>query len=171
MLTREVRGLVDEKYQDDIDVVTHAFGAAVYGWAKSTLLCALITGVASWLCFLILGIPYSVVLGFLCGILYFVPYIGPMVSCAIVAIIALFVSPLVCLISIVVNMVINNVIGNIIYTAQTLSNGTWRVVGVSFVQDIITDSLREIAQLLGAAAIAIVAATLAVSVLFSNVWR
>ena len=114
VLTREVRGLVDEKYQDDIDVVTHAFGTAVYGWAKSTLLCALITGVASWLCFLILGIPYSVVLGFLCGILYFVPYIGPMVSCAIVAIIALFVSPLVCLISIVVNMVINNVIGNII---------------------------------------------------------
>ena len=114
VLSREVRGLVDDKYQDDIDVVTNAFGTAVYGWAKSTLLCALITGVASWLCFLILGIPYSVVLGFLCGILYFVPYIGPMVSCAIVAIIALFVSPLVCIISIVVNMVINNVIGNII---------------------------------------------------------
>ena len=88
VLSREVRGLVDDKYQDDIDVVTNAFGTAVYGWAKSTLLCALITGVASWLCFLILGIPYSVVLGFLCGILYFVPYIGPMVSCAIVAIIA-----------------------------------------------------------------------------------
>ncbi len=105
---------MDDKYQDDIDVVTNAFGTAVYGWANSTLLCALITGVASWLCFLILGIPYSVVLGFLCGILYFVPYIGPMVSCAIVAIIALFVSPLVCIISIVVNMVINNVIGNII---------------------------------------------------------
>lgn len=114
VLSREVRGLVDDKYQDDIDVVTNAFGTAVYGWAKSTLLCALITGVASWLCFLILGIPYSVVLGFLCSILYFVPYIGPMVSCAIVAIIALFVSPLVCIISIVVNMVINNVIGNII---------------------------------------------------------
>lgn len=114
VLSREVRGLVDDKYQDDIDVVTNAFGTAVYGWAKSTLLCALITGVASWLCFLILGIPYSVVLGFLCGILYFVPYIGPMVSCAIVAIIALFVSPLVCIISIVINMVINNVIGNIV---------------------------------------------------------
>ena len=59
--------------------------------------------------------------------------------------------------------------GNTIYTVQTLSSGSWRVVGVSYVQDIITDSLREIAQLLGAAAIAIVAATLAVSVLFSRV--
>ena len=113
-LSREVRGLIDEKYQSDIDVVSNAFGTAVYGWAKSTIICAFITGVASWLCFLILGIPYSVVLGFLCGILYFIPYIGPMVSCIIVALIALFVSPLVCIISIVVNMVINNVIGNII---------------------------------------------------------
>ena len=63
----------------------------------------------------------------------------------------------------------SHVIGTMIYTVQTLTSGNWRVVGVSFVQDIITDSLREIAQLLGAAAIAIVAATLAVSVLFSRV--
>lgn len=113
-ITRELRSLVSKKYQNDVDVITHAFGTAVYGWAKSTILCALITGVASWLAFLILGIPYSVVLGFLCGILYFIPYIGPMVSCAIVAIIALFVSPLVCIISIVVNVVINNIVGNVI---------------------------------------------------------
>ena len=114
VITRELRGLVSEKHQNDVDVVSHAFGTAVYGWAKSTILCALITGVTSWLAFLILGIPYSVVLGFLCGILYFIPYIGPMISCAAVAVIALFVSPLVCIISIVVNMVINNVVGNII---------------------------------------------------------
>ncbi len=63
----------------------------------------------------------------------------------------------------------SHVIGNIIYTAQTLSNGTWRVVGVSFVQDIITDSLREISQLLMIAGLAIALATLAVSVLFSRV--
>lgn len=63
----------------------------------------------------------------------------------------------------------SHVIGTMIYTVQTLTSGNWRVVGVSFVQDIITDSLREIAQMLGAAAIAIVAATLAVSVLFSRV--
>jgi len=63
----------------------------------------------------------------------------------------------------------SHVVGTMIYTVQTLTNGNWRVVGVSFVQEIITDNLREIAQMLAAAAIAIVAATLAVSVLFSRV--
>ena len=56
-----------------------------------------------------------------------------------------------------------------IYTVQTLASGSWRVVGVSFVQDIITDSLHEIARLLVIAAIGIIAATLAISVLFSRV--
>ena len=63
----------------------------------------------------------------------------------------------------------SHVIGTMIYTVQTLSSGSWRVVGVSFVQEIITDNLREIARLLALAAIAIVAATLAVSFLFSRV--
>lgn len=113
-ITRELRELVSDKYQSDVNIFANAFGTAVYGWAKSTLLCAILTGLVSWLCFFILGIPYSAVLGFLCGILYFVPYIGPMVSCALVAIIALFVSPLVCIISIVVSMLINNIIANLI---------------------------------------------------------
>lgn len=63
----------------------------------------------------------------------------------------------------------SHVIGTMIYTVQTLASGSWRVVGVSFVQEIITDNLREIARLLALAAIAIVAATLAVSFLFSRV--
>ena len=63
----------------------------------------------------------------------------------------------------------SHVIGTMIYTVQTLASGAWRVVGVSFVQEIITDNLREIARLLALAAIAIVAATLAVSFLFSRV--
>lgn len=114
VIVRELRSLVSEKYQGDVHVVTNAFATAFYGWAKSTLLCAIITGIVSWLAFLIMGIPYSAVLGLLCGILYFVPYIGSMISCALVAVIALFVSPLICIVSIVVNMVINNVVSNII---------------------------------------------------------
>ncbi len=113
-ITRELMQVIDEDYHDDVEIITNAFSVAVYGWAKSTLLCAIITGVASWLAFFILGIPYSAVLGFLCGILYFIPYIGPMISCAVVALIALIESPIICIVSIVVNVVINNVIGNII---------------------------------------------------------
>lgn len=114
VIIRELHSLISEKYRDDVRVVTSAFATAVYGWAKSTILCAILTGAISWLAFVIMGIPYSAVLGLLCGILYFLPYIGPMISCAAVAVIALFVSPLICIISIVVNMIINNVVANII---------------------------------------------------------
>lgn len=113
-ITVELRKLVNDKYQEDIDIFADAFGNAVYGWAKSTLICAVITGVVSWLVFLIMGIPYSAVLGFLCGLLYFVPYLGPMISCAIVAAIALFVSPLTCILSILACILINNIVGNIV---------------------------------------------------------
>ncbi len=113
-ITRELRSIISEKYQDDVDVFTNALGTAVYGWAKSTLLCALITGVVSFIAFFLLGIPYSAVLGLFCGILYFIPYIGPMVSCALVAVVALIASPLTCLLSIVFNVVLNNVVGNVI---------------------------------------------------------
>ncbi len=113
-ITRELRSIINEKYQDDVDVFANALGTAVYGWAKSTLLCALITGVVSFIAFFLLGIPYSAVLGLFCGILYFIPYIGPMVSCALVAVVALIASPLTCLLSIVFNVVLNNVVGNVI---------------------------------------------------------
>lgn len=113
-IDREIRMLVGEKRQKDLDIIADAFGTAVYGWAKSTLLCAVITGAASWLAFMILGIPYSAVLGFICGVLYFIPYIGSMLSCAIVALIALLASPLACILSIVFNMLLNNIVGNII---------------------------------------------------------
>ncbi len=113
-LTAEIRSLFNEKYQDDIDIFTDAFGTAVYGWARSTLLCAAITGVVSGLCFWIAGIPYASTLGVIAALMYLIPYIGSMITCVVVAIIALFVSPVTAIISIVINVVINNVVGNII---------------------------------------------------------
>lgn len=113
-ITHELRSLFDEKYQDDIDVFMFAFGNAVYGWAKSTLICAIATGLLSYIGFMVMGIPYSAALGFICGVLYLVPYIGPMVSCLLVAVIALLVSPLTCIVSIVYSVLLNNIISNII---------------------------------------------------------
>ena len=113
-LSHEVRALFPERLQDDIDVFADAFGNAVYGWAKSTLVCAVITGVASYVIYLALGIPYAAMLGLVCGVLYFIPYLGPIVSCIAVGIIALFVSPIACVVSVVLTIVLHNVIANII---------------------------------------------------------
>ena len=59
--------------------------------------------------------------------------------------------------------------GNTIYTVQTLSRGNWRVVGVSSVQELITDGLREIQRILLISGLFILAAALLGSILLSCV--
>ena len=58
--------------------------------------------------------------------------------------------------------------GNVIYTVQTLRNSRWRVVGVSFVQEIITDSLLELVRILLLSAVVILLATLVISAVLSR---
>ena len=58
--------------------------------------------------------------------------------------------------------------GNTIYTVQTLSSGSWRVVGVSSVQELITDGLQEVLRISVISALFILAAMLMLSVLLSR---
>ena len=58
--------------------------------------------------------------------------------------------------------------GNIIYTIKTLNNGDWRVVGVSYVQEMINESLDTLTKILLLAAVLIVAAALIISLLLSR---
>lgn len=59
--------------------------------------------------------------------------------------------------------------GNTIYTVQTLSSGSWRVVGVSSVQELITGGLQEILRILVISALFLLAAAVFVSILLSRV--
>ena len=59
--------------------------------------------------------------------------------------------------------------GNTIYTVQTLASGNWRVVGVSSVQELITDGLqRGFAHQCDLGGCSILAAMLMLSVLLSQ---
>lgn len=54
----------------------------------------------------------------------------------------------------------SHVEGNTIYTVQTLQNGRWKVIGVTYVQEVITDSLQEFGQILLVSAVVVLAAML-----------
>ena len=58
--------------------------------------------------------------------------------------------------------------GNTIYTVQTLASGNWRVVGVSSVQELITNGLQEVLRISVISALFILAAMLMLSVLLSQ---
>lgn len=57
--------------------------------------------------------------------------------------------------------------GNVIYTVRTLSNGRWRLVGVSFLQEFLTESLRQLGSILLLLAGLVLLATLIVSTVLS----
>lgn len=113
-MTEEFFRLLSEAQEKTVRVMGTALSSAFSGWLRSTLICALITGVASWLIFWILQIPYAMLLGVVCMVLYLIPYIGPAIAMVIVAVIAIFVSPIACILSIVANGVIGFVVGNLI---------------------------------------------------------
>ncbi|MBR1457036.1 MAG: sensor histidine kinase [Oscillospiraceae bacterium] len=62
----------------------------------------------------------------------------------------------------------SHVEGSVIYTLQTLDNERWRVVGVSYVEDVIFDSLWELGSILIIAALLILAATFLISAVLSK---
>lgn len=57
--------------------------------------------------------------------------------------------------------------GNVIYIVSSLENSRWRVVGVSFMQELISDSVREIAGILALVLIVIFIAALIISLVLS----
>lgn len=58
--------------------------------------------------------------------------------------------------------------GNVIYTIQSLSNGPWRVVGVTYVDEVIANSVNEMIRILVPAAAVILIAMLIISVILSH---
>ena len=61
----------------------------------------------------------------------------------------------------------SHVEGSVIYTVQSLRNGPWQVVGVSFVEELISESVNEVIQILLPAALLILIASLVISTILS----
>ena len=114
VMSKELRNLFNDEHQAHIDVITQSFGKAIYGWCKSTIVCAIISGIVSglglWLC----GVPYSTTLGIICGVTYIIPYLGHIIAGVIIGVIALTVSPLTCIVSLIVFIVLANLVGNLL---------------------------------------------------------
>ena len=66
----------------------------------------------------------------------------------------------------------SNESGSMIYTITSLENSHWRVVGVSFVEELITESVQEVSRILAASGIGILLAAVIISfVLFRTLSR
>ena len=105
-LGRECKRLVGDAHAEDLEMLHITFTRVMGGYIKGTLLQCAIIGVACGILFAVLGIPNSMALGGITGILNIIPIIGPWLGGGLAAIVAIFVSPLVAVIAILGTIVI-----------------------------------------------------------------
>lgn len=105
-LGRECKRLVGNAHAEDLEMLHITFTRVMGGYIKGTLLQCAIIGVACGILFAVLGIPNSMALGGITGILNIIPIIGPWLGGGLAAIVGIFVSPLVAVIAILGTIVI-----------------------------------------------------------------
>ncbi len=105
-LGRECKRLVGDAHAEDLEMLHITFTRVMGGYIKGTLLQCAIIGVACGILFVVLGIPNSMALGGITGILNIIPIIGPWLGGGLAAIVGIFVSPLVAVIAILGTIVI-----------------------------------------------------------------
>ena len=105
-LGRECKRLVGDAHAEDLEMLHITFTRVMGGYIKGTLLQCAIIGVACGILFAVLGIPNSMALGGITGILNIIPIIGPWLGGGLAAIVGIFVSPFVAAIAILGTIVI-----------------------------------------------------------------
>lgn len=105
-LGRECKRLVGDAHAEDLEMLHITFTRVMGGYIKGTLLQCAIIGVACGILFAVLGIPNSMALGGITGILNIIPIIGPWLGGGLAAIVGIFVSPIVAVIAILGTIVI-----------------------------------------------------------------
>ena len=94
-LRNSVRPYVTDEHAGQIQKLGTIFQESVGAWLKGQLLVALITGVLATIGFVLIGLPYALLLGLLAGVLNLVPILGFWVSFLLSLTAALFApSPL-----------------------------------------------------------------------------
>ena len=105
-LGRECKRLVGDAHAEDLEMLHITFTRVMGGYIKGTLLQCAIIGVACGILFAVLGIPNSMALGGITGILNIIPIIGPWLGGGLAAIVGIFVTRLVAAFSILGTSVI-----------------------------------------------------------------
>ena len=75
-----MKGLVPEEWRNEVTFLARQVNDVVGGFVRGQLLVALIVGVAMSLGFLIIDLPFWLIIGLLSGLLNVIPFVGPWVG-------------------------------------------------------------------------------------------
>lgn len=112
---RLVLRILPERYHGEVSGALKEIDASIGSFIMSKVLTSLLIGVLTFIGYLIIDMPYPLLLGLIAAITNFIPYIGPLIAFVPTAVVALTVSPttviLVGIVLIVSNQIEANVIG------------------------------------------------------------
>lgn len=92
----------------------HLLGIRLTGWLVGTVVSMLVVGVFSTIAFIIIGLPYSILLGVINGILGVIPLIGAWIGGIVAVLVALFYDPSLVIWVILIIVAIQELEGNVV---------------------------------------------------------
>lgn len=92
-LRREIMRVAAVRHRDEIAIVFDRVSRSLGGWMRGTVVDSVIIGTLYSAAFVMLGVPYGLIIGVIGGFVNFVPWLGPAVTVLLATVAALFVSP------------------------------------------------------------------------------
>ncbi|GAX90316.1 AI-2E family transporter [Effusibacillus lacus] len=111
---RTVVALFPTRHRKELIELIKSIDEALGSYVRGQLLVMLAVGVLTYVGYLIVGMPYSLMLALVVAITNIIPYIGPFIGAAPAIILAFTVSPLMALKVTIVNLVVQQLEGNVI---------------------------------------------------------
>lgn len=90
----EIMQLVADHRRGEAEMILATVLKVLGGYIRGQLIVSAFTGLLVWIGLAAFGVPYSLVLGILVGLLNVVPYLGPFIGGLVAAVIGVFVAPL-----------------------------------------------------------------------------
>ncbi|ATO54711.1 AI-2E family transporter [Loigolactobacillus coryniformis] len=114
-LIPNVQRLLPAKYRAEATDLLLKMGDTISSYIAGQLIECLFVGVFTFLGYLLVGMPYSFLLGFIAGLCNIMPYVGPYFGIAPALIIAVTVSPMMVILVVVIVVVVQQIDGNFVY--------------------------------------------------------
>ncbi|ANK63441.1 AI-2E family transporter [Loigolactobacillus backii] len=114
-LIPSIQKLMPNRYKAETTDLLSKMGETISTYIGGQLIECTFVGVFTFLGYLLIGMPYAFLLGFIAGICNIIPYVGPYIGIAPALIVALTVSPMQIILVIIVVVVVQQVDGNFIY--------------------------------------------------------
>ncbi|MFC5652840.1 AI-2E family transporter [Paenibacillus solisilvae] len=113
-IPRSVLHLIPSRYAKDGREVLDEIDAALSGFILGRMIITFLLGIMMYIGFLIIGLPYSLLIAFIATILNIIPYIGPILGAIPCVIVAFIDSPAMVLWVLIVVLIAQQIEGNVL---------------------------------------------------------